>query len=497
MVRTRWTALEPNRKRLYVVIGVSGAIAAGAAITVLGQTPYSPVLTGLSPASSGQVTQALTSSKIPYRLSQGGTTVEVPTAEADQARVDLAMQNLPSNGQVGYQNLTQLSSAGMTQQQFSLAQLSMLEQDLSSTLSTFQGVQAANVQIAVPPQSIWAAPTTSGAKASVYLKMPGGYAPPASEVAGVVALVSHAVPGLKASDVSVVNQMGQLLSQPPSPAQGTPASVLQEEEQIDTTDEAQLRSMLEPIMGPNNLAVSVNAAVSPQTVRTTKTLPLAGQPSSVSTQSTVSSGGGGTTVPAGLSGNAPPTYPAATGGTSSYHNKTTTTQYTVGREVQTTVGLPATITALSASVVVNQHAYPLTAARAATLRSLVGAALGIPKNLQASNIVVTAQPFALVPVQAGAKPPAGLSMIDKALALFLLLIMVLVVLWLRRRKQTRTASSPIDATGVLEPDQEALPGQEIQVDAPPPGLLAEVGKLAQQSPTDAAALIAQWLEESP
>ncbi|MCL8208262.1 MAG: flagellar M-ring protein FliF [Actinomycetia bacterium] len=485
----RWQALAPDRRRLFLTLGVSGLLAVVAAVVLLGRTPYTPILTNLSPAAAGQVTQALNTLKIPYRLADGGTTVLVPTAQADQARVDLAMQNLPATGQVGYQNLTGLAGAGMTPEQFSAAQLGILEQDLAATIAGFQGVQSATVQIAVPPQSVWAAPTPGGAKAAVYLNMAGGATPTPAEVQGIIALVSHAVPGLDPSGVTVVDQAGAVLSNTSPPNVNTPAGMFAEEAALDAQGEAKLRQLLGPMVGPNNLEVAVAVQIQPQHVTTTQTIPQPGQPTSVSQQSQSSNGTGSPTIPAGLSGNVP-TYPAGTGGTSSSSSTSNQTQYAVGTVVRTTVGPPVVITGITASVVFNRKVLALTPGQANTIRQLVAGALGIPPGQAASRIVVSSAPFQLVPVPPA---PTGLLALPRpvlygAAAAVVVVGGLLVGFLGRRRKQPAAVAEPVPAPAVAEGPPPEMPRTR--------QLLQQLSDISTQAPQEVAALLTQWLEES-
>src|SRR5579875_1136846 len=102
-VRGVWLGLTPDRRRLLIVVGAVAATLVAAVVAVSSYVPYTTVYTNLSPASAGQVVNALQGLKVPYRLV--GTNIEVPASMADQVRVELATQNLPQQGEIGYQNV--------------------------------------------------------------------------------------------------------------------------------------------------------------------------------------------------------------------------------------------------------------------------------------------------------------------------------------------------------------------------------------------------------
>jgi len=391
---TRFRALTPSQLRLF------GAIAGGAILFVigagylLGRTPYSVAFANLTPASAGQVTQALTTLKIPYRLTVGGSVIEVPTAQADQARIDLAQQGLPSSGQASYTNLTSITSAGLTSQQFSAAQVGVLEQDLSGTLATMAGVHSAEVQIAVPPSSIFAPTATTGAKASVFVDLTAGYSPPASEVQGMVSLVADAVPGLTPANVTIVSQQGHVLNAA-GPGATAPGSVLAYEQRVETADDVALLGYLGPVVGANNVQVAVHAQVSATSTKTQLNVPLrTGTPISSSTSTNTYTGTPTKAATAGTTANTAPTVALGTVGTNASGKSTTKkVAYAVGHQVQTITGAPLQVTNVTASVLINSAGYPLTATRTAAIRALVAAALGV----RLGNVTLSAMPFAAVP----------------------------------------------------------------------------------------------------
>jgi|GEM_PF-1481696 len=399
----RARALTPAQLRLFGIIAGGAILFVIGAGYLLGRTPYSVAFANLTPASAGQVTQALTSLKIPYQLAAGGSVIEVPTAQADQARIDLAQQGLPSTGQASYTNLTSITSAGLTSQQFSAAQVGILEQDLAGTLSTMAGVRSAEVQIAEPPTSIFSPTATTGAKASVFLALNPGYSAPASEVKGVVSLVADAVPGLRASSVTVVNQAGVVLNAPGAGA-NAPSSVLAYEQKVETTDDLDLLSYLGPVVGVNNVQVAVHAQVSSTTTSTQLNTPIKpGTPVTQSQSTSTYKGSPQTNATAGTTANTAPTVALGTTGTNTSGTSTSTkVTYAVGHKVQTITGPPLQITNVTASVLINSTGYPLNAVRTAAIRALVAAALGVP----VANVTLSAMPFAAAPKPATTTVPA-------------------------------------------------------------------------------------------
>ena len=505
-----WQAQTPDRRRLIIIGASVAAMVIAGIVAFTSYVPYTTVYTGLTPTAAGQVVAALQTQKVPYRLSQNGTSIQVPTADADQVRITLATQNLPQQGQIGYSNVLSSSGFGVTDQQFNLAVLNALQNDLATTIGTMQGVTSATVQIVEPTQSAFAQPTGGGARASVYVNVASGSLP-ASEVNGIVQLVAHAVPGLAPANVAVVDQAGQLLSA--IAASGTSTSSangqLQAETAVENNLDQRITALLTPVTGPGNVVVDVHASLSFSQQSETQSLSTTtkgGVPTSKTSTTTTFKGTGGATPPAGVSGNVPGyTGTTSTGGNSSYTTNSTTIKYAVNHILRQIHSPPMTVTGFTVSVMVNQKAYPLTAAAATQLRNLVATAIGLPVNsAQAtSDISIASAPFQGAPVPSTATTttstsnPLGLPLPLPELAAagggLLLLIVVLFLVMGRRRRRPQLQAVP--------PPQPST----MVIDRPPPPpdpnvererrLIETVTESARSQPEEVANLLRGWLRE--
>ncbi|MCL6594656.1 MAG: flagellar M-ring protein FliF [Firmicutes bacterium] len=494
-----WLGWSPDRRRqAAVALGAAAALAVGIA-AYSSYVPYTTVYTNLTPQSAGQVVQALQGLKVPYRLQ--GTSIQVPSSMADQVRVELATQNLPQQGQIGYQNVLGSMGFGMTDQQFNLAVLNALQNDLASTIATMQGVHSAVVEIVEPPQSAFAQAPAGVASASVYVDVAPAQSLPASEVNGIVQLVAHAVPGLSTRNVVVVDQTGELLSATAAGGGGaaTPSGMLGTEQAVENALAQRIAALITPVTGPGNVVVDVHANLSFQQTNTTEQLNSSPRPGGLVTsrtsQTTTFRGTGGAVPPAGTSGNVP-TYPAVTGGggNSNYTTQSTTVQYAVNHILEQIHSPPMTVNGFTVSVVVNQRAYPLTPARTAQLRSLVATAVGLAANSpQAANdITVAAAPFAGVPIPPAKAPGAALPLPELAAAgaggLGLLVVLGLL-LGRRRGRRTEGQAPPAPPPVVIAPPP---PNPDLERER---RLIESVTESARTQPEEVANLLRGWLRE--
>ena len=81
-----------------LLLGVAAAVAAGVGVMLWSVGPtYSLLYSNLAPEDAAQVTQALDSARIPYKLEDGASR-GVPAEQLAAARLKLAAQGLPEGG---------------------------------------------------------------------------------------------------------------------------------------------------------------------------------------------------------------------------------------------------------------------------------------------------------------------------------------------------------------------------------------------------------------
>jgi flagellar M-ring protein FliF len=138
--RERWASL-PHTTRIALIGGVVGLLALFVALGFWASTPtYTTLYTGLSPADSAAVAQALREKNIPVRTSGGGSAIEVPEARAEEARLELASKGLPKTGAPGYARLEK-TPFGMTQSMEQTTLRIALEEELANTIRHLEPVE--------------------------------------------------------------------------------------------------------------------------------------------------------------------------------------------------------------------------------------------------------------------------------------------------------------------------------------------------------------------
>ncbi|GFZ86256.1 flagellar basal-body MS-ring/collar protein FliF [Dyella caseinilytica] len=211
---------NPTTRLLLLLVGVAAAVALGVAIVLWSRGPnYALLYAGLDPKDAAAVTQALQTSNTSYRLGADGASISVPADVLADTRLRLASQGLPQGSTAGATVPQSDSPFGMSDLAESTHYQEMLETDLGNTIAGLQFVRAARVHLALPKPSAFIR-DNHPASASVLLTLYPGRQLDSSQVTAIVHLVSSSVPDLDPTQVSVVDQQGNLLtvSDPDSPA---------------------------------------------------------------------------------------------------------------------------------------------------------------------------------------------------------------------------------------------------------------------------------------
>lgn len=193
------------------IVGVTVLAIVGAVAMRGGSPPMALLYGDLELRESGQVAAALDKLHVIYETKGGGSQIMVPSADVDRLRLMLARDNLPTGGSIGYEVFDRGDSLTSNQFQQQINQLRALEGELGRTIRTIRGVRNARVHLVLARRAPFAREQQE-AQASIVLAMAGAQRMSDDEVQAIVNLVSAAVPGLKAENISVVDNRGQLLA---------------------------------------------------------------------------------------------------------------------------------------------------------------------------------------------------------------------------------------------------------------------------------------------
>lgn len=268
-LRTFWGGLT-NTKRIALVLATSSVLLLALLLPALsGPRAMAPLYTHLEPEDAAKVVEKLEASGIPYELRAAGSTVLVPEERLYKLRLEMASEGLPKGGSVGFE-LFDKSQFGATEFEQHVNLKRALEGELSRSIATVSGVEAARVHLVLPRQSVFIAKKEEpSASVVIRLKNPALFGK--REVAAVVHLVSAAVPGLNRNRVSLVSTEGLTLHRPSTSEGGLGSETLVEESQtIAGTLEAKANAQLERVVGPSGADVRIAVTLDTSTREETK-----------------------------------------------------------------------------------------------------------------------------------------------------------------------------------------------------------------------------------
>jgi len=228
-------------------------------VTLVNRPTYATLFNNLSAQDAAKIVDKLKEKAVPYRIDDGGKTVQVPKEQVYELRLSMASDGLPQSSVIGYEifDRTNLGVSDFVQK---VNYRRALEGELARTILQIEEVEAVRVHLALPEKVLFKE-DEKPATASVVLKLRSSRPLRKESVQGIAHLVSSSVEGLDPSDVAIVDSRGVLLSE--SAKGNTPAAMTSTQyelqQQVETYLAHKAQSLLESVVGNGNAVVQVSA----------------------------------------------------------------------------------------------------------------------------------------------------------------------------------------------------------------------------------------------
>lgn len=394
---------QPAVKRSLPLIFLAGLVLAGfLAWSMVATAPQRILFANVTDADKAAITSALEGASIANAIDGSGA-ITVAEDDYHKARMLLASQDLPKAQPGGYailDNLPMGVSRAVEGERLRQAR----ETELARSIQEIDAVAEARVHLATPEASAFvrdrAAPS-----ASVIVKLQPGRALGEAQIRAIVNLVASSVPGMQPDAVTIVDQMGALLSKSGGKDGGASAgdTRIDFQRRVEEKYREQLAQLLTPLVGAGNFTAEVQADVDLDESQATREsydkqgqVMRAEQGAWTGTSKDGAAPGG---IPGTLSNTPPPpsqlvapnaggaTAPApvaaATAGSSGAPQPQTkqsdsfTRTYETGKEISVTRAVPGNVKRLSVAVVLREEpGKPRALAEINQLNELVRAAVG-------------------------------------------------------------------------------------------------------------------------
>lgn len=221
---------------------------------------YTLLFGSLKNEAAQELIQELDNRGVDYQLKNGGQSIYVQSDKVNELRIQLAPMGAPQSGMKGYE-LFDTNSLGMTDFMQQINNKRALEGELAKSVNSLEQVESSRIHLVLPERTPFKE-TTVEASASVIVTLKQGRELNKNHVTGISSLIAGSVEGLDASNITVIDQVGNRLTggidEDSEFASGGSQMKLRKKTESYLTSRGQ--TMLDRVLGPGNsiLRVSVD-----------------------------------------------------------------------------------------------------------------------------------------------------------------------------------------------------------------------------------------------
>jgi len=308
-------------RQVGLMVGLAASVAIGFAVVLWSQQPdYRPLYGSLAGMDSKQIMETLAAADIAYTVEPNSGALLVKADDVARARMKLAAAGVsPGDANIGFEILDKDQGLGTSQFMEATRYRRGLEGELARTISSLNNVKGARVHLAIPKSSVFVRDERKPS-ASVLVELFSGRSLEPGQVLAIINLVATSVPELSKSQITVVDQKGNLLSdQAENSALTMAGKQFDYSRRMESMLTQRVHNILQPVLGNDRYKAEVSADVDFSAVESTSEQFNPDQPALRSEQSTTeqrTASNGPQGVPGALSNQppAPATAPQTTGG---------------------------------------------------------------------------------------------------------------------------------------------------------------------------------------
>lgn len=504
-----WSNL-PSSKKITLFVAALGIVGLSAAILSWsgGSTQMRVLVSGADAKDLGEVVEILKSNQIPYEYNEAGDSILVPEDKRASMRMELAMKGLPKTGDVGFEIFDE-GNFGISDFVQRTNHTRAIQGELARTISMMDAIRSAKVFVVKPENNLLLSEDPNDRpSASVYVDT-GGNTLDRNNVTAIQFLVSRAVKGVNKSQVAVMDNQGNLLSEEGEDgggAAGVAGQLMKAYQAQERRLEQKIETMLARIVGKENVVarVSVNLDTKSSTLLDEKFDPEGQVPrtsttdkdeaTTVETQPQSNATGMGANVP-NVSQDATQQEPIMAQSDEKRESKTT--DFEISRTLKEEMQEPGAIIGRSAAVLIAKGESPRTPDQIQGIHDAVVNAIGARFDSVDLETHVTVHEVEFLPAFMG---PAGetLNQFEHILQTYghhiknlvgIVLALVIFVMFLRMLKKFKPSDAEVQVLD--EDDQQLLSGTRSLGSGLTPELLND---LIQEKPDNVGTALRKYLE---
>jgi len=402
-----WKQLGLNQ-RISIILATGLVFLGLGAMVFWSSRPDFALLYGkLDDGEASKIVAALDESKIPYQVRSGS--IYVPSDKVYQVRMQMAGKGIPRGEGVGFE-IFDKANFGISDFVQRANYTRAVQGELARTISQLDQIESARVMIVMPENRLV---IDNGRKptASVFVRVRGNAQLPAAGVNSIRFLVANSVEGLQVNNVSVVDNLGNVLSEneESDSLAGLSNNQLTARRNFEQYLSKKAQGMLEQVLGPGQAVVRVSTDLNWDTTKRSEVKydpdGQVAKNSSINdetTETATSSQGGAPGVAANSSETNVTAMPVNKSKTT---KKVTTSQYEINSTTSDVTEAPGGIKRITAAVFIAQRfegkgadrkAVPRTDDEKTKLREIVRNALGMEVSADATHkddIALEEMPF--------------------------------------------------------------------------------------------------------
>jgi flagellar M-ring protein FliF len=503
-----WGQLPATRK-LGLGVALLGII--GLSIGILswsgGSSDMRVLVSGADAKDLGEVVDVLKSNQVPFEYSESGDTILVPEEKRAAMRMELAMKGLPKSGDVGFEIFDE-GNFGISDFVQRTNHTRAIQGELARTITMMDAIRSAKVFVVKPENNLLLSEDPNDRpSASVYVDT-GGNTLDKPNVNAIQFLVARAVKGVNKSNVAVMDNQGNLLSDEADSdgVAGVAGQMMKAYQAQERRLEQKIETMLARIVGKDKVVarVSVNLDTKSSTLLDEKFDPDGQVPrtqttdkdsaTTVETQPQNTATGMGANIP-NVSQDASSEDPIMAQSDEKRESKTT--DFEISRTLNETVQEPGAIIGRSAAVLIAKGDAPRSPAEIDSIHGAVVNAIGARFDQSDLATHVTVHEVEFQPSYAG---PTGetlnqfqhlLDTYGPHLKNLLGIILALVIFFIFLRMLKKFKPSEAEVQVLDEDDQQMLAGTRSLGSGLTPELLND---LIQEKPDNVSTALRKYLE---
>lgn len=257
-----WKEIESKKKKRIVLLLILLAISLSFTGYFLGKTEYTVLYSDLSTQEAGEIKSKLDEMGVKAQV-ENASTILVDEKIEEDLRMQLSLEGYPKSG-LNYDLYMESINFTTSSQDKKVMLLYQLQDRLSNTISSLQGIQNAIVTISMEDDTVFKFNSEeTPVSANVVLELENNFKPDSNKIEAIKRLMVTSINGLKEENVAIIDSnLNNLLPSSGSQSDFTEANnVLGIENEVENSIAEKVLFLFEPVFGKENINVAVNAKV--------------------------------------------------------------------------------------------------------------------------------------------------------------------------------------------------------------------------------------------